>query len=158
MTSFETDLLAELIEQRHGCLIDVQRIGVEQEMLVNRGDTQRLLERLATKQKLLDQLQQIERQLDPFRQQEPTARTWRSEELRQHCAQLISESEEMLAGIVALEKKTESELCRRRDEAAERLAGFHTASQTRGAYAEQSRVGRKVTASDVANLDMSSEG
>jgi hypothetical protein len=56
-----------------------------------------------------------------------------------------------LAHIVAQEKQSEQELTRRRDEVAAQLSGAHTASQVRGAYLAQPRVG-------VGQLDLVSDG
>ena len=135
MASFETDLLAELIERRHRCVVELHRLGIEQEQLIQAGDMGRLLQSLSVKQKQLAQLQQIQHELRPFHNQDPDARRWRSQQIRRRCAALLAESESLLAEIVEREKQNEQQLCRRRDQAAARLEGFHTASQARGAYA-----------------------
>jgi len=150
MPCLETDLLADLIQRRHRCLIEMRALGLKQDSLIRQGDITRLLETLTAKQKQMEQLQEIDSELNPFRQQSPESRHWRNAETRARCAALISESETLLAEIVAQEKQSEAELCRRRDEASARLQGFHTASQTRGAYAKQ--------AMHRGRLDMSSEG
>ena len=47
--------------------------------------------------------------------------------------------ERLLAEIVRLERESEQDLVRRRDESALRLAGAHTASRAHGAYLGQRR-------------------
>lgn len=151
MTTFETDVLAELIGRKHECLTQLRDLGLRQDALIASDDMSRLLQLLGVKQRLLGELQEIERGLDPFRQQDPEARQWRSPAARESCAQALRGCESLLAEIVAHEKQSETELRRRRDETAAQLEGFHATSRTRGAYAAGGKT-------DSAHLDLSSEG
>lgn len=130
----ETDRLADLIGRKHECLLGLREMGRRQWELVAAGEITRLLDLLASKQNAMADLQRIERALAPYRGQSPEQRVWRSEETRRACADRLAACERLLGEIVAQEKRCESELVRRRDEAAARLQGAHAASQARGAY------------------------
>ncbi len=130
-----TDLLGDLIRRKHNCLLHLRDLGARQLGLVRQGSMDELLDVLAAKQQLLVELQRIERGLDPFRGQDPEARAWRSPDDRQRCAEELARCDALLAEIMAQEKQSEQELIRRRDEAARRLQGAHTAAQARQAYA-----------------------
>jgi hypothetical protein len=134
MPALPTDLLAELIQRKHACLVELREMGRRQFETVVEGSITALLDVLAAKQRVLGALQAVERELDPFRGQDPHQRPWRSPEARQACAATLAQCEALLGEILAQEKQSERELVRRRDEAAARLRGIHAAGQARGAY------------------------
>jgi hypothetical protein len=134
MTEYETDILAELIGRKLHCLTRLQDMGQKQLALVRDGDMTQLLDILAAKQRVLWELQRIERAMDPFRGQDPDQRRWRTPEKRKETAHVLQRCETLLDDIVTREKQSEHELLRRRDEAAARLEGTHSASRARGAY------------------------
>jgi hypothetical protein len=90
---------------------------------------------LAGKQSLLAGLQEIESQLAPYRSDDPEARLWASPNARQACAAQAAACGRMLEEILSLERAAESELKRRRDQAALQLQGMHGAARAAGAYA-----------------------
>ncbi len=134
MSDFETDTLLELVGEKRDCLLRINAMGIKQAELIEQENMTALLDILAAKQRLLLQLQRIEKGLDPFRSQDPDKRKWRSPEYRQSCADKLQECETVLAEIISREKGSEDELVRRRDSAAVRLQGAHTAGIARGAY------------------------
>ncbi len=146
----QSERLAELIERRHRYLTLMRDLGLEQSALIDNGEMTRLLRVLAGKQRVMMELERVERELDPFRPQAAEERQWRSLELRDRCREQIEESKALLAEIVAQEKHGEGELQRRRDAAAERLAGAHFAHQAHSAYQSQ-------PTSTVSQLDLASE-
>jgi hypothetical protein len=150
MTAWDTDQLADLVRRKHDCLARLHELGRSQVNLVAAGELNELLLVLSGKQQLLEHLQMIERQLDPFRDQAPELRRWRSSEHREQCAALIESCEALLAEIVEQERRSETQLCLRRDETAARLQGAHLASRARGAYANS-------TSGDAVQLDFYSE-
>ncbi|NUQ62426.1 MAG: hypothetical protein HUU20_08050 [Pirellulales bacterium] len=131
---YGTDLLSDLIDRKHQCLVELRDMGKRQYSLVNEGSITGLLDLLSAKQDVIARLQSVERALDPFRGQDPETRRWRSPESRRRCADQVKRCELLLAEILAQEKRSEQELVRRRDEAAEQLQGIHRAGQARGAY------------------------
>ena len=149
--ALETDLLSDLIDQKHACLRTLRDMGTRQIELVDAGAMSELLDVLAAKQRVLGRLQKIERQLDPFRNQDAGRRQWRSEDDRRQCARRIDECESLLAEIAGQEQRSRRELVRRRDETAAQLEGVNQAVRARGAYATASPGG-------VGRLDLSSEG
>jgi flagellar biosynthesis/type III secretory pathway chaperone len=130
----ETDVLAELIDEKHKLLEQLRDLSRRQSELVERGDMTKLLNVLSAKQKLLHELGCIERRLDPFRDQAPESRRWRSPADRRRVQQTAERCDAMLDEIMSVEKQSETALIRRRDEAEQRLQGVHTASQARNAY------------------------
>jgi flagellar biosynthesis/type III secretory pathway chaperone len=151
MAAFLTDVLSDLIRQKHRCLEHLSAMGRKQLDLVRGDATTDLLDVLAAKQRVLFQLQRIERELDPFRHQDPEERSWRSPEERTECAAIVAACEALLGEIIARERQSEAELIERRDEAAARLEGTHTASAARSGYLAPSRA-------RVGQLDVASEG
>ncbi|MCX7426539.1 MAG: hypothetical protein NTW96_13065 [Planctomycetia bacterium] len=146
----ETNELAALVERKHACLCRLREMGARQLELVRGGEMTALLDVLAAKQRLIGELQQIERALDPFRGEDADARHWPTPDERRRCAERLAECQSLLAEIVRGEKEGESELVRRRDEAAQQLQGAHVASQARGAY-------HAATPRSFSQLDLMSE-
>jgi hypothetical protein len=134
MFPLATDLLSQLVRARLTCLTQLRDIGLKQMELVRDGNMTALLNLLSAKQRPLTELQRIESALDPFRGQDPEARRWRRAEDRAACARHVKECEAMLREIIAQEKECETTLVRRRDDAAVRLQGIHSAGLARGAY------------------------
>ena len=135
MSTLQTHLLADLIGRKHECLNQLLELGRQQFALVDQGEITQLLKVLAAKQQLLGRLQQIEHELDPFRDQRPEDRQWASPAAREKCAELIQRTQTLFGQIMVQEKQSEQRLIQRRDEAATRLQGAHSASFARGAYA-----------------------
>jgi hypothetical protein len=150
MSMQDTDVLAQLIGQRHHCLSQLHALSRQQLDLIDAEEISELLHVLSSKQQWLETLAQIERGLNPFRDQRPEDRRWRSEADRQRCGLLITECDAMFRDVIAQEKQSEARLCVRRDEAATRLQGAHVAGAARGAYvADRAR--------PIGQLDLSSE-
>lgn len=146
----QSDHLAELVERRHRYLMLMRDLGVQQMALIESGDMSALLRVLGAKQRVMTELERAERALDPFRAQAAEDRQWRSPELREHCRRQLDESAALLAEILAQEKQGEGLLVRRRDEAAQRLAGSHFTHQAHSAY-------HSLPESNVSQLDLASE-
>ena len=147
----ETDLLAELIRKKQDILVQLRDLSRRQVALVGAGETVSLLGLLATKQTLIEELTQTDRQLDPFRSQDPEKRRWRTPDGRRICQEAAQSCTSLLAEIMLLEQHSETDMLRRRDMAASRLQGAHSADQARHAYARPASVSR-------GQLDLSSEG
>jgi len=141
MSASDTELLSDLVRRKRSCLAQLRDMGERQLELVRYGNITQLLELLGVKQQVLVSLQQVERQMDRFRGEDPQNRRWDSPQKRQECAASLAECERLLAQIVVQEKQSEQELVRRRDEAAARLAGVHSAGQARNAYLGQPQPG-----------------
>ncbi len=131
---FETDLLVELIGKKLGILEQLRDLSRRQSDLISDGDIQRLLAVLSAKQTLLAELQKIQKRLEPYRKQDPDTRTWRSPDDRERCRQLAERCEALLGEIMLVEKQSESEMARRRDDAIARLQGAHSSAQATRAY------------------------
>ncbi len=134
MTNLGTERLADLIGQKHRCLVQLRDIGTRQIETARGGEMDLLMQLLATKQRLLDQMMRVEQQLKPFRDQDPESRVWSSLAERQRCAAVANECESLLNTIVQQEKESERELIRRRDDAQVRLQGTHVAGHVHNAY------------------------
>lgn len=131
---FETDLLAELIGKKLAVLEQLRDLSRRQSDLISDGDIERLLSVLSAKQTLLSELQKIQKELEPFRQQDPDARRWRSPAHRERCRQLAERSETLLGEIMLVERQSESEMVRRRDDAVARLHSVQSSADATRAY------------------------
>lgn len=147
----DTAQLAQLLERRHACLSQVAYLSRRQVELIDGGDLGTLLKILAGKQQLLGDLQTIERGLDPFRHQQPDQRHWPDPAERERCARLAADSDLLLGEIFQLEQRSAGGLQQRRDAAAERLQGLHSAQEARGAYLDHPY------ARTASQLDLSTE-
>ncbi|MGO8752364.1 MAG: hypothetical protein ACLQNE_41020 [Thermoguttaceae bacterium] len=135
----DTDGLSDVIHRKHNCLLHLRNLGERQLELVRRGSMTELLDLLSVKQQMLTDLQRIEHALDPFRNQDPDRRRWRTQEGREACAEELARCERLLAEIVRLEKQSEQDMICRRDEAAARLTGVHSAGHAREVYLAEPR-------------------
>ena len=138
MTDLATDMLMQLVQARHTCLVQLRDLGRRQLELIDEGDITGLLDVLSVKQKPLSDIQRIEKALDPYRRQDPQRRQWRSAEDRAACARLVQQCEALLAEIVAQEKRCEEIMVQKRDATAERLLRLQSAGRAQGAYAATS--------------------
>ena len=131
----ESERLTQLVDCKLQILQVLHRLAQQQQEIIAGGDMTNLLKLLGAKQTVMDQLAKLERQLDPFRGQDPDARAWRSPADRERCQQTVQSCNQMLDEIMRLEKDAESEMVRRREDTATRLAGMHASSEARHAYA-----------------------
>jgi hypothetical protein len=129
-----TEQLATLIRRKAELLGLLKQFTERQMTVIAQEDTGLLLRLLAGKQTLVDQLQAVERDLAPFRDQDPEQRFWRRPEDRLECQQLATRCEALIREILDLDRRGEGELIRRRDAAAELLAGLHDSAHAQRAY------------------------
>ena len=146
----DTDLLAELIHRRHDKLLELRDLSRRQVEHARAGETTALLGVLAAKQALLAELQETDRRLDPFRTQDPESRRWRTPADRRRCQETAAACAALLGEIMLLEKHSETDMLRRRDEAALRLQGAHAGDQARLGYSRSAIPGK-------SSLDILSE-
>ncbi|HUE71333.1 MAG TPA: hypothetical protein VMP01_10655 [Pirellulaceae bacterium] len=134
MTMTDTNQLASLVQRKLQVLTLLARLGEQQLAVIDGGDMGLLMKLLAAKQALLVQLQELEKQLDPFRADDPESRTWASSQARAECQRQASECNQRLTEVVQLEQQAERQMVLRRDSAAARLQGVHSAAEASGAY------------------------
>jgi hypothetical protein len=134
MTTTDTNQLASLVQRKLEVLTLLARLGKQQLALIDSGDMTLLMKLLSAKQTLLVQLQELERQLDPFRADDPESRTWASSQARTECQRQASECSQRLTEVMELEKQAERQMVLRRDSAAARLQGVHSAAEASAAY------------------------
>jgi hypothetical protein len=146
-----TDRLADLINAKRDLLEQLRQLARQQNEHIAAGEMSTLINVLAAKEMLLRNLFAVERQIDPFRQEDPEQRIWRNPEARRRCQVVAERCESLLAELMLLEKQSETDLQRRRDETAKRLDLAHSALEARRAYAPHTRPAS-------AQLDLSSEG
>lgn len=132
---YDTARLAELIAARLEVLVQLRELARRQLEVIGEADMPRLFVLLSSKQTLLERMQRLDGELDPFRRQDPERRVWSSSAARQKARAESDRCESLLQEIMLIEKQGETELIRRRDEAATQLEGMHTAARARTAYA-----------------------
>jgi hypothetical protein len=135
--TMNTQQLAELLEQKFECLIQLRDLGERQLERIEADDMTALLKVLSAKQRLLSELQAIERGLDPFRGQAPHERHWESAIERARCSERMARCQQIFSEIVSQERSAETNLIRRRDEAEQRLQGMHVAAGAQRAYLQE---------------------
>jgi hypothetical protein len=135
MTMTDTNHLATLVQRKLEVLTLLTRLGKQQVALIDSGDMGMLMKLLGAKQALLSQLQELEKQLDPFRADDPESRSWPSPAARAECQRQADECAQQLAELLRLEKQAELQMVLRRDNAAARLQGVHSAAEASHAYA-----------------------
>lgn len=144
-----TQHLAELIEAKHACLVELRDLSRRQATLIDSGDLTELLRMFAGKQRLIEQLHAVERAFDPYRQQDPDRRVWRTAGERERCATLLGQAQALFDEVLEQERENEANLKLRRDEVASKLQMLQSASEARQAYADSSEFG-------TAGLDLAS--
>ena len=131
-----TRKLAELIQSKHQCLLQLRELGVRQNQLIANGELGDLLRLLAAKQHVITALQAVDRQLSPYQQEDPDSRTWSSPDERAACARLAAECRQLLEEVMQMEKANETQMAQRRNDVAAQLTSLHHAGEVRGAYAQ----------------------
>ncbi len=134
MPTTDTEQLAALVQRKLEVVTLLARLARQQLALIEAGDMGLLMKLLAAKQALLTQLQELERQLDPFRAQDPDERCWPTAAARAQCQQQADECAQRLTEVMNLEKQAEGQMVLRRDSAAARLQGVHSAAEASQAY------------------------
>lgn len=162
MTNLTTDKLAELIAQRHTCLVQMHKLGVKQAELVNSGEIGALLRLLSVKNQLIVALQATEQQLAPFHEQDPETRVWVNPAARERCTRQAAECQPLLAEIMEMERDNEQKMTQRRDHVASQLQAAQSASTARRAYQVHQRQSPRPVAFDTndsiaTQLDLQSE-
>jgi hypothetical protein len=134
-TTTTTDRLAELVAAKLKVLGLLNHLAQRQLDLAASGEMSDLLKLLAAKQTVLAQLSQLERLLDPFRVEDPESRLWRSATDRRRCQDDANRANDLLDQTMQLERQAETLMLRRRDAAADALAGVGAAAHATSAYA-----------------------
>jgi hypothetical protein len=134
VTNLTGEKLAELIAQRHACLVQMHKLGVKQSELVVTGEFGSLLRLLSVKNQLIVALQAIEQQLAPFHTQDPESRVWSNPAARERCARQSAECQTLLAEVMEMERDNEQKMTERRDQVANQLQAAQSASTARRAY------------------------
>jgi hypothetical protein len=162
MVDHSTNKLAELISQRHACLMQLHKLGLKQTELVGTGEMGPLLRLLAVKNQLIAVLQTTEQQLTPFHAQDPDSRVWASTADRERSARQAAECQTLLDEIMRLERDNEQKMVERRDRVASQLQNVQSANTARRAYQAHQRQSSKpmmLTSVDAqtTSLDLQSE-
>jgi hypothetical protein len=150
MPRHPTEQLAQLITQKHACLVALRDLGNRQRVLVEEEELSQLFKLLATKQQLLTLLQSLEQGLEPYRDQHPEHRHWSSGDVRARCAALAEECPGLLKEVLVQEAESERRLRERRDITESQIHAVRSAVLAREAYVHPTRAG-------AGNLDLSSE-
>ncbi len=157
-----TDKLAELIAQRHSCLVQMHKLGMKQSELVSEGEIGALLRLLSVKNQLIVALQATEHQLTPFHDQDAERREWSSPAGRERSARQATECQALLAEIMDMERDSEQKMTARRDLVAGQLQAAQSAGTARRAYQVHQRQTLRPLALDTndsvaSELDLQSE-
>ncbi|MGI9429269.1 MAG: hypothetical protein ACR2NM_11470 [Bythopirellula sp.] len=134
MSSLATENLADLIDKRHRCLLQLRDLGRKQAELIASGQMGPLIRLIGAKNQLIAALQSVEQGLAPFHAQNPDDRLWPSTEARDRCAEQADASQQLLSELMELERQNEQNIVERRDKVASQLQAAQAAGTARGAY------------------------
>ena len=134
MSKLTTDNLADLIEKRHRCLLQLRDLGHKQAELIASGQMGPLLRLIGAKNQLIAALQSVEQGLAPYHAEDPDQRNWPTKEARDRCAQLADACQRLLSELMELERQNEQNIIQRRDQVASQLQAAQAADAARGAY------------------------
>jgi len=129
-----TDTLADLIDKRLACLVQLCKLGQKQSAYIESGEISSILRLLSAKNQLIVALQTIEKELEPFHAEDPEQRVWVSSTAREKCAQQAARCRELLDEVMQMERENELRMTRRRDQVARQLQNVQSATNTRTAY------------------------
>ena len=162
MNPQSTDNLADLIDKRHRCLLQLRDLGYKQSELITAGDMGPLLRVISAKNQLIAALQSIESGLACYHDDDPDQRVWASVDARSHCAQQAKSCQCLLDEVMQLERENEQNLIERRNQVASQLQTAQAAGNARGAYQAQQlskpQSPHKAHATPIAPLGNSSQG
>lgn len=139
MNSLTTTNLADLIDKRHRCLLQLRDLGHKQAELIAAGEMGPLLRLISAKNQLIAALQSIEQALAPYHAQEPEQRNWQTTQARAQCAQQAEACQQLLSEVMMLERQNEQNMIARRDQVANQLQTAQAAGAARGAYQAHQR-------------------
>jgi len=134
VTQHSTANLADLIDKRQRCLLQLRDLGHKQSTLIASGEMGPLLRLITVKNQLIAALQTIEQELAPYHAQDPEERDWPTAAARAKSAQQAESCRQLLDEVMALERKNEQEMIDRRDQVATQLQVAQAANTARGAY------------------------
>jgi len=126
--------LADFIDKRHRCLLQLRDLGRKQAEWITAGEMGSLLRLIAAKNQLIAALQSIEQGLAPYHAQDPERRNWSTPEARAQCAQQAKACQQLLSEVMELERQNEQNMIARRDQVAAQLQTAQAAGAARGAY------------------------
>ncbi len=143
MTQYDSEKLADLIGERHACLVKLHELGRKQSELIAAGEMGALLRLLSAKNQWLAAMQTVEGELAPYQRQAPEQRAWASPEARKQCAAQAEQCRKLLDKVMQMEQENEQQMIQRRDRVATQLQTAHLAGKARGAYqAQQKKPGK----------------
>ena len=134
MELLTTTCLADLIDKRHRCLLQLRDLGHKQAELIATGEMAPLLRLITAKNQLIAALQSIEQGLAPYHEQDPDQRDWPAAEARAQCAQQADACQQLLSEVMELERVNEQNIIERRDQVATQLQAVQASGAARGAY------------------------
>lgn len=134
MKSLTTKELADLVDKRYRCLLQLRDLGQKQAELIEAGEMTPLLRLISSKNQLIAAMQSIEQGLAPFHEQDPDQRSWHSNEAKKKCAAQAASCQQVLQEVMDLERQNELNMIQRRDKLAVQLQAVQAANTARGAY------------------------
>ena len=129
--------LLQIVQAQIPLLEQMLRLSEKQLNLVQLSDMTLLLQLLAQKQKVYEMFEALRRQLDPYQDIKPQDRKWESEQERLDCEAAIQTSKELLAAIMELDRQSESDLARQKDEIQRQMRKMDTSGKAAVVYAKQ---------------------
>lgn len=135
MRTKELQNLLEYFGREQACYTSLLDLSRRQQAFIEQGDVDQLLAVLAQKQQILARIAEVESHLQPYKRRWPELRGELSEDDRGVVDAALSVVEELLAELIALERRCEQELVGRIDEVRADIDAVARAQGVNGAYA-----------------------
>lgn len=129
-----TQILAQLMTRKRQVLTLLRDAAQAQLTLIVSSDLSRLLRVLGVKQPLVNELHAIDDLLMPYRSDEPNSRAWATPAERQQCQADATACADLLAELLELERRGETELLARREATQQQLQDLDSTATAQHAY------------------------
>ncbi len=132
-----TDRLAELCQLRLEKLQIIRELSIQQYVLAQSQDVERLLSLAGKRQHALDALESIQTELQTYSDEDPEQRVWRSPELREQCRMNLEKGKAILSELIVMEQRSIDILASQREAIAQQIHLHHGTQTVLNAYSSQ---------------------
>ena len=132
-----TERLAELCQLRLEKLQVIRELSIQQCVLAQSQDVERLLSLAGKRQHALDALESIQSELRTYSNEDPERRVWASPELREKCRVDLEKGKSILSELIVMEQRSIDILASQREAIAEQIHLHHGTQTVLNAYSSQ---------------------
>lgn len=138
MDAERVQLLIDTLTQKRDCCRHLLELATRQQEPIRSGEMHALMEVLGNKQRVLGRMEEVQRRLAPLADLWQSRRETLEPDARNHCEELLTETEQLLARLIEQEKLCEQGLIQMRKSAMEQLQEADSGSKLNEAYSTAS--------------------